>query len=546
MTFRKINGTDLEKMLCGGLESLRRRESEINDLNVFPVPDGDTGTNMRLTLESGLRKAVSSPEAGTYLRGLGEGMLLGARGNSGVILSQLFRGFCTELSRCSYVGPGELRDALIRGYRTAYSSVVRPVEGTILTVAREGIEHIRGQIVRSTPVDRILAMYIAEMKKSLLLTPELLGVLKEAGVVDSGAAGYIAIVEGMLGALRGEMPAARIEERPSPAPHTADLSFFGPDSAFEYGYCMEFILQLMRSADYSQRFREESFISDLDCVGDSLAVVRDGDRVKVHIHTKRPEKVITLAREFGEFVTFKLENMQLQHNEHVFKTSKAPKGRFARVAVVNGEGMKSLFSGLGCEVVIDGGRGMNTSSSEFIEAFRAANAETVAVLPCNKNLFETVRQAAGMFKESKIELIEASTVPEGYYALAMDVPESDDISFRLSQMREGASAIKTFSLSHAVREYRAGGISVSVGDAVAISGGEVVASGELFGETAVRAIKAIPGAADAETFMVFCRDINDAEGNDELASAISESFPMADVSFLDGGQELHRYIIGAV
>ena len=319
---RRINGIHLEKMIKNGLAFLQQHEEEVNRLNVFPVPDGDTGTNMALTLGNGIRYAKSDENAGAYLRSLSDGMLLGARGNSGVILSQFYRGFADELVRSPLIGPGELRNGLIRGYRTAYEAVVHPVEGTILSVTREGIEHIRTQITRNSSIETILSMYIAEMRKTLSFTPEMLSVLKEAGVVDSGAYGFILITEGMLKCLYGEVielvdvPVQKAEQP------LVDLSLFNETSEFSDGYCTEFILQRLTNTRYQQNFNKQKFISELRFFGNSIAVVVNGMRVKVHIHTLYPAKVIALAQQYGEFLTFKMDNMQVQHNEHDLEIAK--------------------------------------------------------------------------------------------------------------------------------------------------------------------------------------------------------------------------------
>ena len=340
MSIRRINGLQLEKMIRNGLANLEASESEVNRLNVFPVADGDTGTNMCLTLSNGIRRAKSHVEAGLYLKELSEGMLLGARGNSGVILSQLFKGMWQELARTTMIGPGEMRGALIRSYRVAYAAVVQPVEGTILTVAREGIEHIRSQISRTTGIDTLLSMYIAEMRKTLSYTPEMLDVLKEAGVIDSGALGYILICEGMLKYLYGDVLKTRDvpREESKTTDETLSSTLFNENSVFEDGYCMEFILQLMKTASYNQRFRLQSYIDDLKIYGNSLAVIQDNTRVKVHIHTHKPAKVIALSQEYGEFLNFKLENMQLQHTETMLQKELTDSQKcLSAIAVVNGE-----------------------------------------------------------------------------------------------------------------------------------------------------------------------------------------------------------------
>lgn len=347
MKIKRLNGLELEKMLKNGLNLLRNHEDEINALNVFPVPDGDTGTNMRLTLQHGLEQAQSAKEIGVFLKGLSDGMLLGARGNSGVILSQLFRGIFLELQRARAVDCGDIRNALIRGYKTAYQAVVRPVEGTILTVSREGIENIRQQISRATSIDELFGMYVAEMKTSLQKTPDLLPVLKEAGVIDSGAKGYITIVEGMQKYLYGEfVDAVAKDEREQDETCVVDQTLFNADSAFEDGYCCEFVLQLMNGRNYANRFRENVFVEDLKAYGNSIVCVRNEDRVKVHVHAMKPGKILAIAQEYGEFLTLKIENMQIQHNETNRKALKkaAIHKPMASCAVSNGEGFGELFT----------------------------------------------------------------------------------------------------------------------------------------------------------------------------------------------------------
>ena len=559
MKTTKINGNDFEMMLRSGLANLRRREQEINDLNVFPVPDGDTGTNMRLTLENGIRHAPSRRESGAYLKGLSEGMLLGARGNSGVILSQLFKGIFLELTHCGNVNPGELRDALVRAYRTAYAAIMRPVEGTLLTVAREGIENVRDHVGRGTSVDDLLSMYLASMKKSLITTPDLLPVLKEAGVVDSGAMGYIAIVEGMLSCLWGEKIQDTTAVDPAPPKPAADLSFFDADSEFTDGYCLEFILQLMNGPEYDHDLRERDFSAALESLGNSLALIRDGSRIRVHVHTKCPEKIIALARKYGEFLTFKLENMQLQHNEHddrmSVKKATEQKKKFAKVAVVNGEDgpfggirLKKIFSGLGCDVVIDGGRTMNTSSNEFIEAIKLAGAERVALLPDSRNIIMAARQAASMIQDSKVTVIETPDIAAGYFALAMDVPDSEDTDFRIAQMREGGSRTVSVSLTKASRDSSYEGLKIGSGREIAICGGQITAVGEGPADTAASALANIPDIDSRGTFLVFCREMSES-GEPErsaLEDAILSVCPSAEIEFIDAGQCIYDYIIGTV
>ncbi len=533
-------------MMKNGLANLETRQDEINRLNVFPVSDGDTGTNMRLTLENGIRYAKTVTHAGDYLKRLSEGMLLGARGNSGVILSQFFKGFFTELARCSLLGVGEIRNGLVRGYRTAYSAVVKPAEGTILTVTREGIEHIRSQLNRSTTVEQLLAMYIAEMKKTLAMTPEMLPVLKESGVVDSGALGFIVITEGMLKYLHGEvmLPAGRDrDEAAQPGPVNFDL--FNENSAFEDGYCMEFILQLMNAPRYNRHFRISSYIEDLKLYGNSIVAVQDGKRVKVHIHTLIPAKIITLSQEFGEFLTFKLENMQVQHNEHDREMKATKKHKLLAVtAVVNGEGMKRLFTELGCDVVIDGGATMNTSSQEFIDAFAQIDADAIVVLPNNPNVILAAEQAAGLYGAGNITVLPSRSMAEGYYAIAMDIRSSDDIAFRLQEMRNGLQNTVTLSETTASRDYAYHEISCKKGEEILLLNNKIVCVNADWKQAILDGMNTVEDIEDRETCVVFRGEGTTEEQEDELREAIEERWPLLEVEFVDGGMSVYHWIIG--
>ena len=547
MSIKRLNGTQFEKMVLNALANLQASEEELNRLNVFPVADGDTGTNMCLTLANGVRAARPHIEIGAYLKELSEGMLLGARGNSGVILSQLFKGLWIELAHCSVIGPGELRNALIRAYRVAYEAVVQPVEGTILTVAREGIEHIRSQIGRNTGLDAILAMYTAEMRKTLSYTPEMLSVLKEAGVVDSGALGYILIYEGMLKYLYGDvLKPGTVSLPPHGAPTTGSLDqeLFNENSTFEDGYCMEFILQLMRGNGYTRYFKLDSFISDLGVWGNSLVVIQDGTRVKVHVHTLKPAKIITLCQEYGEFVTFKLENMQLQHNEHIRSAARRPHKPFGTVAVVNGEGMERCFRELGCDSVIDGGATMNPSSEVFLDAFRSVGADVIAVLPNNKNAVMAAEQAAKLFGGSRIEILPTGSMAEGYFALAMDVGDSPDADFRLRQMRSGAAGVAVISFTRASREYASGGVKCVKGQPIAVADGEIIAAADTTEECAVAALRTLCDISDRESCTLF-RGANVSDDEESaVLDALAEAFPMLEVSVIEGGQAVYGWIAG--
>ena len=543
---RRVNGFLLEKMLRNGLANIRAAEETINGLNVFPVADGDTGLNMRLTLENGLRRAKGRTEIGLYLRDLSEGMLLGARGNSGVILSQIFKGIYQELARCQAANIADMRNALIRGYRVAYQSVVCPVEGTILTVAREGIELIRTQLDRNTSIESLLGMYIAQMRKTLAATPDMLAVLKEYGVVDSGAVGYITIFDGMYKYLCGET----LQDSGSGeiVPRT-DISedIFNENSPFEEGYCMEFILQLMNGDSYNHRFRIATFTEDLKLFGNSIVVTQDGTRVKVHIHTMKPGKVIAMSQEFGEFLTFKLDNMQVQHNEFIRKMPKQERvhRQMAVVAVVNGAGMQKVFTDLGCTVVLDGSSKMNTSTQEFLDAFREANADTIVVLPNNKNIVRAAEQAAAMFGESEIHVLPTTSMVEGYYALSMDIPD-EVTDKRIKAMLSGAGNIVTLSQTIASRDYAHNGIGCKVGEEIALVNDRLVFSCRDTIEAVMGGLHKIEGIADKEYCVIFRGEDVDPAQESSLEDAIREEYPLLELQFMDGGQRIYRWLLGVI
>ena len=550
MNTRRVNGQLFEKMLRNGLVNLKRHRDEINALNVFPVADGDMGTNMCLTVEKGLQFAQSSAELYPYLKLLSEGMLFGARGNSGVILSQLFTGFYQELSRCSAANVADLRNAFIRAYRVAYRAVACPVEGTILTVAREGIERSRSQIDRRTSVETLLSIYVAEMKKSLAETPELLPVLKESNVVDSGGAGYICIIEGMLKYLYGEVLSD--DERPVPvtesvqAPDgTVSLELFNENTAFEHGYCLEFLLQLMKGKQYTQRFRLDAFIEDLQLYGNSIVATQADRRVKVHIHTFKPAKVIRAAQEYGEFLTFKLENMHIQHAEREKKLAeKKPHRPLSVVAVANGDGMIRTFEELGCDVVLDGGPTMNTSSEEFVKAFANIDADAIVVLPNNKNIVRAAEQAVQLSGRTDVTVLPTASMTEGYCALTMDIRDSQDVDLRIRQMREGAGSNESIAVAVATRNITRDGVSCTAGQSIVLEGDALKAAADDPFEALSTALNGVEGLDERECCVVFLGE--DAPNADEerLTALLEEVNPMIEVTCIRGDQHIYRWLLG--
>lgn len=562
MSTKRIDGTLFEKLIHGGLNSLTRSERELNALNVFPVADGDTGTNMRLTLENGIRCAQSCKPLNDYLKALSSGMLLGARGNSGVILSQIFKGVYLELSRYSSATAVELRNAFIRGYRVAYESVIKPVEGTILTVAREGIEQASQQQRRLNDIETLLASYIANMEISLAATPTLLPVLAEAGVVDSGGMGYLALVRGMHEALTGTVPVSydkpasafpvsSAPAAPLPAAPAPDLSKFDENSDFNEGYCTEFILQLMKKPGYRQDFKDKEFLSVLEEYGESIVMVQDGMRVKVHVHTKTPTRIMDHAQQFGEFLTFKLENMQLQHNEYVEQRraekeapNKTEHRLLAVIAVVNGEGMKRIFRDLGCTLILDGGPTMNTSSEEFLSAINSVDADAVVIIPNGPNMMLAAQQAVKLSGKKNVHLLPAKTPAEGYFALAMDMQDSTDIDMRINQMRLGISSTQTLLVAPAARDFSRRGIEAHEHDHIALCGDEIIHTSPELIDAVIGGLKRLEGFEDRET-CIFFRGANvDASAEDEIRALLEDEYPLLELDFEWGGQDVYDWIIG--
>ena len=544
MNTRVIDGYMFDNMIRNGLAYLKTKETEINKLNVFPVADGDTGTNMCLTLEKGISMARRGGDIGPYLQSLSDGMLLGARGNSGVILSQFFKGFYNGLHRCRLIGPGELRRGLITGYRTAYLAVLNPVEGTILTVMREGIEKIRAQITRNTSMETFLSMYIAEMQKTLLRTPEMLYILKQSGVVDSGAVGFITIFEGMLKFMYGDL----IDEQeavstPKEKAEEINYSLMNENSVFTEGYCMEFVLQLLNGKQDISLFSVNNFISGLESMGTSIVAAQDESRVKVHIHTMDPGSIIDFCRKYGEFLTFNLENMQLQCMEKKQNDSAEYKP-LVIVAVVNGEGMKTIFRDLGCDIIVDGGTTMNTSAEEFTEIFDKIKAEKIVVLPNSPNVIGAAEQAVQICGAENIVIIPTKTIVQGYYSIAMDVQDSDDIEYRINQMRLEMDNVYTLSETTASREYVYREISCNKDDEILLVNNELVGADDGWESVIIKGIGKLPDIREKETCVIF-RGMRVSEADGEaLCNLISENYPWLEIELVYGGQEIYTWLLG--
>ena len=541
---KSINGLFFQGMIRNALHNLINAEKELNSMNVFPVADGDTGTNMRLTLEHGYKKAQPTKHLGEYLTQLSSGMLLGARGNSGVILSQLFKGMSNELESKGIVNPKELRNGLIEAYKVAYTAVVNPVEGTILTVAREGIENIKNLIKGEVSIDDTLIWYLDEMNRSLQETPNLLPTLKEANVLDSGAYGYIKIVEGMVKYLNGEIVDSDVTPEIE-AKVPVSQSFFDENSTFTDGYCMEFLLQLMNCKHYMERFNLNTFIDAIKPFGNSIVALQDGSIVKVHIHTLVPQEVISIARLYGEFISFKLENMQLQHNEFkiVHEHNDAPKKEMAFIAVVDGAGLEAAYRDMGVDIVLQGGQSMNTSANEFVNSINALNAEHIVIFPNNVNIIGAAKQAVTILKRKDVYVIPSRSMLDGFYALQVDIPEYSSEE-RINAFKESINNVDSITVSSAIKDYENDDFSCKVGDKIGAINEELVSSKNNAFEAFKEAIEKVKNIEDKCALVVFMGKSADDSLADQIQDYMSDNYDYIEVSITDGGENIYDLIAG--
>ncbi len=552
VVYKRIDGSLFEKLVASGGAVLKAKKKSVNDLNVFPIPDGDTGDNMYLTLNGGISylKNEQDSSIGAKAASLAHGMILNARGNSGVILSQFFAGIANGLSGVDEASVRVFAEALMSGVKQAYASVVKPVEGTVLTVAREGSEYALTHLSDEADADELLVNFVEEMKRSLDRTPELLDVLAEAGVVDSGGAGLVAIFEGMLDAVEG-----REHEDDGEVAGTAvkavDYSKFGPDSIMEFGYCTEFLLQLQNSKCDIPSFDIQKIIDYLGTIGDSIAAVLTGSIVKIHVHTLTPYKALEFCQQFGEFLTVKIENMTLQHNEtdEDFATNrpkaKKPKGKrrsFAVVTVAIGQGLIETFTELGADIVIEGGQGKNPSIERFLEAFDDANADDIFVLPNNSNIIMAARQAADIFEGSKIHIIETKNFGQAYSILSMLDYSSADADEIAASMNEAMLGSLTGMVTSSIRSVTLDGVDVVEGEYIGFTDKTMLVSDP--DRRAALMTLADKLEASKKEFLILFTGASVSEQEAELIGEdFARAYPNAEFYHLHGGQEVYDFIL---
>lgn len=543
MSTAQLTGRLFLDMVKSGAANLDLHSSEVNDLNVFPIPDGDTGSNMMLTIQGGASSACNTDSLTETASSIARGMLLSARGNSGVILSQLFEGLSAGFKGLDTADTKDFDFAFKKAVEQAYSSVIEPTEGTILTVARETGEMISQNSFAS--FEELFEQAIERAKISLEHTPELLDVLKKAGVVDSGGAGLIYILEGMLSALTG-----KTIERPhdlhyqhAPAPKAVNTDLFTEDSVLEFGYCTEVLVRLQRIKGDPEDFDINGFIEFMGTIGDSIVAFRNGSIVKLHVHTMTPYKVLEYCQRFGEFLTIKIENMMLQHNEVIAQDEekKKERSRYAVVAVATGEGLKEQLKDMGADVIIDGGQTSNPSASDILSAFDKANADTIFILPNNGNILLTAKQAGELYNKSDVRVIPTKTIGDCISVLSMlDLTgDPDSIEAEMNASMEGTV---TAEISKSIRAAELNGLTINSGEYIGIIGKDVVSADTDCLDTAVAALKLME-PADHSALMIISGK-NAAKGlSAELAGIAKKKYRRLEVCEINGGQDIYDLIL---
>ncbi|GAA0438600.1 DAK2 domain-containing protein [Virgibacillus salarius] len=549
MTLQKINGKKLAQMILSGAHNLSNNAKKIDALNVFPVPDGDTGTNMNLTITSGANevKKLTSDSVSEVAEAFAKGLLMGARGNSGVILSQIFRGFSKGLEKKEAVTTIELAKAFESGVSTAYNAVMKPVEGTILTVAKDAGNQAVSVAEKEQDIIQLMEQIVAEAKASLKRTPDLLPVLKEVGVVDSGGQGLLTIYEGFLAALKGE----ELPEDPSDinmdeminAEHHKVTQDFMDTEDIEFGYCTEFMVKFEEDKLNEYPFDEEAFRNDLSEHGDSLLVVSDDELVKVHIHAEYPGHCLTMGQRYGSLINMKIENMREQHTAIVGskekKNMQKEKSEYAIVTVAMGKGLRDLLESLGASVVIEGGQTMNPSTQDIANAIKQANAKNVLILPNNKNILMAADQAAELAEEN-VRVVPTKTIPQGISAMLSFHPDAD-IDSNQQAMDEARKQVKTGQITYAVRDTQIDGITIENGNFMGIADGKIIATDSDKMETVKLLLNEMISKDDEILTILQGEDVEDEEVN-RLIKYIEETYEDIEIEVHNGNQPIYSYI----
>lgn len=551
MVLKQLEGDKLQEMVLVGADHLSNNADMIDALNVFPVPDGDTGTNMNLSMTSGAQEVskLKNPTVSEVASAFAKGLLMGARGNSGVILSQLFRGFSKGVEGLDVLTTKTFAKGLESGVKTAYKAVIKPVEGTILTVAKDTANKALEIAETTDDLEEFLEEVVKASKVSLDYTPELLPVLKEVGVVDSGGKGLVVIYEAFLASLKGEalpereVASVAMDDLASAEHHQSHHQDYMDTSEIEFGYCTEFMVKFEDDKLKDHPYDEEKFRAELSEMGDSLLVVSDEDYVRVHVHVEYPGEAMNLAQRFGSFMMIKVENMREQHsaivNENQPKEQKKELSEYGIVAVSVGDGIAELLKSLGTTVVMQGGQTMNPSTKDIAEAIEKAHAKKVIVLPNNKNIIMAAEQAAEL-AECEVVVVPTKTIPQGMSALLAFNSEAS-IEENKAQMIEGAKAVKTGQITYAVRDTQIDGLTIENGHFMGLIDGKIKASNKDQFET-IKALITELVDEDDEIFTL----LQGEDATDELTAKVvdflEDQFEDLEVEVHQGKQPIYSYI----
>lgn len=547
---KEINGVVLKQMIISATNHLYNNYPEIDALNVFPVPDGDTGMNMNLTLSSGAKEIANRNDTDAYeiAKAFSKGLLMGARGNSGVITSQIFRGFSQALEGKKVIKPRDFADAWANGKEVAYKAVMRPVEGTMLTVIRESSQALSDKVRNDWTIEKCMSFLLKEARASLERTPDLLPVLKESGVVDSGGAGIVVILEGMESGLKGDV----IQKSQATATDkTADKSALLTDvvaTGEEFGYCTEFVLGL-GPADQKRKFNEERFGNVLNAHGDSIVLVVDEEDqlVKVHIHTLNPGNILNYAQQFGEFKTIKIDNMTEQHHhlEEEKQLEKQELKDYAIISVASGAGVSELFKTYNVDYVVQGGQTMNPSTEDFIAAIEAVNAKHIFILPNNSNIVMSAKQACEVvedIEEVNAQVIESKTIPQGLMAAMHFNPEVDPET-NFEEMSEAMTTIKTGQVTYAIKDTTVEGIEVKKDQFMALNGKKIEYVSDDKFDTAIKLIEMMIDDLTSIVTVLIGEDVS-KEDAEEIEEVLTEKYDEIEFDFFEGNQPVYSFIIG--
>lgn len=546
-----IDGVKFADMVRMGAHHLHLNADYVDSLNVFPVPDGDTGTNMNLSMTSGAKETEAhvSAHLGKTAQALSKGLLMGARGNSGVILSQLFRGFGKAVEEEEKLDATKFAHALEYGVQTAYKAVMKPVEGTILTVAKDAANKGVGAARSTDDLIKVMEAIVEESKASLKRTPDLLPVLKEVGVVDSGGQGLVYVYEGFLACLKGEELPERtnmdVMDDLVNAEHHRGVQGFMNTEDIVYGYCTEFMVKFEDEKVKKHPFEEGDFRQDLSKFGDSLLVISDEEIAKVHIHTEEPGDALNYAQQYGSLINIKIENMRQQHidivgESHSTKKAEAVSHPYAIVTVAMGTGIADLLKSIGASAVIEGGQTMNPSTEDIVKAIKDVGAERVIILPNNKNIIMAAKQAAEVIG-IEAAVVETKSVPEGLAAILAFNPEAE-VADNEQVMSKAAAGVKTGQVTYSIRDTSIDGIDIKKDDFMGLSGSKIVISNPSLDEVMKTLLESLIDEEDEIVTIIYGEDVTDQEAA-EIAEYVESTYDHTEVELYNGKQPLYPYIL---